>query len=98
MSSRSADSLVRAFLLQRRAVTLFGEANLSSQPAKRGRGKPEHRGEHPREMERIGKPRFLRHLFNQRQRLFQTLGRVVHLEPEQILVGTLAVIQPEQAA
>jgi hypothetical protein len=49
-------------------------------------------------MERIGKPRFLRHLFNQRQRLFQTLGRVVHLEPEQILVGTLAVIQPEQAA
>jgi len=49
-------------------------------------------------MKGVGKPHVPGHLLHHHAGLLQPLGREVHLEPEEILIGALVVVTPKQAA
>ena len=70
----------------------------SAQNSKCRRGHSEDVAKHAGEVKRISKPRFLGRLLHQDAGLLQTLSGMVHFQAQQILVGTLVVIPPEQAA
>ena len=64
----------------------------------RVRRQAEHGLERAREMERVAEAGLLGHLFDQRAGLLQPLGGQVHFQSQQILIGALVVVPPEQPA